>query len=393
MLYFVAMKSYLTHLECPRCNKSYSADVLKNLCDCGSPLFARYDLKEVSQFVSREDFGYRVHSLWRFRELLPVRNLQNVITLFEGFTPLISADRIGAEINVPKLILKDESLNPTGSFKARGLCVAISRAKELGVKEVCLPTAGNAGGAAAAYAARAGMKCHVFMPRDTPASFVEECSAFGADLRFVDGTIADAGREMQAEKNEKGWFDLSTLREPYRVEGKKTMLYEIAQNLNWDLPDVVVFPTGGGTGIVGAWKAFKELRELGWLNKPKIPRLIAVQAAGCAPIVRAWEQGQESAEEWKDAKTSAWGLRVPKAVADFLILQAIRESGGAAVAVSEEEIEEAVRQVGSKEGMFIAPEAAAGIAAIRELRKRKLVGNEETVILINTGCGIKYFSA
>jgi threonine synthase len=350
-------------------------------------------LKEVAQFVSREDFGYRVHSLWRFRELLPVRSLQNVVTLFEGFTPLISTDRIGSEIGVPKLVLKDESLNPTGSFKARGLSVAISRAKELGVKEVCLPTAGNAGGAAAAYAAKAGMKCHVFMPRDTPKTFVEECSVLGADLRLVDGTIADAGRAMQPEKNEKKWFDLSTLKEPYRVEGKKTMMYEIAQNLGWDLPDVIVFPTGGGTGIVGAWKAFKELKELSWLNKAKVPRLIAVQAAGCAPIVGAWEKGQESAEEWKNARTSAWGLRVPKAVADFLILQAIRESGGVAIAVSEEEIADAVRQVGAKEGMFIAPEAAAGIAAIRELRKRSLVGSEETVILINTGCGIKYFSA
>jgi threonine synthase len=393
MLYFVAMKSYLTHLECPRCNKTYDADVLTNLCDCESPLFPRYDLKEVGQFVSPEDFGYRVHSLWRFRELLPVRSPQNVVSLFEGFTPLISADRIGSEIGVEKLILKDESLNPTGSFKARGLSVAISRAKELGVKEVCLPTAGNAGGAAAAYAARAGMKCHVFMPKDTPATFVQECRTFGADVRFVEGTIADAGRAMQSEKNEKGWFDLSTLKEPYRVEGKKTMMFEIAQNLGWDLPDVIVFPTGGGTGIVGAWKAFKELRELGWLNKAKVPRLVAVQASGCAPIVRAWEQGQESAEEWKNAKTTAWGLRVPKAVADFLILQAVRESGGIAIAVSEEEIADAVRRIGAKEGMFVAPEAGAGIAAIRELRKKNIVGSEETVILINTGSGIKYFTA
>lgn len=387
------MKSYLNNLECPRCSSSYSADVLKNLCECGSPLFARYDLKEVSRLLSREDFGFRVHSLWRFRELLPVRNLENVITLFEGFTPLIPAARIGAEVGVQKLLLKDESLNPTGSFKARGLSVAISRAKELGVTEVCLPTAGNAGGAAAAYAARADMKCHVFMPRDTPRTFISECETLGADVRLVDGTIADAGREMQDEKKAKGWFDLSTCREPYRVEGKKTMLYEIAQHLGWNLPDVIVFPTGGGTGIVAAWKAFQELKELGWLNRTKVPRLMVVQAAGCAPIVRAWEQGLERAEEWKNPKTSAWGLRVPKAVADFLILRAIRESGGAAVAVSEEEIEEASQRLGEKEGMFVAPEAAAGLAGIRELRKRDLVGSEETVILINTGCGIKYFSA
>ena len=393
MLYFVGMHSYLTSLQCPRCSHSYSADALKNLCDCGSPLFAQYDLKEVSRVVSREDFGFRVHSLWRYKELLPVRNPENVVTLNEGFTPLIPLPKIAAELNLRSFLVKDESPNPTGSFKARGLGVAISRAKELGVTEVCLPTAGNAGGAAAAYAARAGMKCHVYIPQDTPASFIDECKAYGADVRLVEGTIADAGRAMQSEKNEKGWFDLSTCKEPYRVEGKKTMLYEIAQHLNWNLPDAIIFPTGGGTGIVAAWKAFYELKELGWLGKTKMPRLIAVQAAGCAPIARAFEAGEESSSEWINAKTAAWGLRVPKPVADFLILKAIRESGGTVVTASEKEIAEASQELAQKEGLFVAPEAAAGLAGIRQLLKSDLVGGEETVILINTGSGNKYPTA
>jgi threonine synthase len=352
-------------------------------------LFAKYDLKEVSRVLSKEDFGFRVHSLWRYRELLPVRNPENVVTLYEGFTPLISATKLSEELNI-KFVIKDESPNPTGSFKARGLGVAISRAKELGVTEVCLPTAGNAGGAAAAYAARAGMKCHVFIPRDTPETFISECKAYGADVHLVEGTIADAGRAMQPKKKEKGWFDLSTCKEPYRVEGKKTMLYEIAQHLNWNLPEVIMFPTGGGTGIVAAWKAFHELKELGWLGRNKMPRLVVVQAEGCAPIVKAFEAGEETVSEWQNARTAAWGLRVPKPVADFLILKAIRESGGTAVAVSEREITEASHDLARREGLFVAPEAAAGLAGIRKLLKSDLVGAQETVILINTGCGNKY---
>ncbi|HSE42991.1 MAG TPA: threonine synthase, partial [Acidobacteriota bacterium] len=345
---------------------------------------------EVSTVVSLEDFGFRVHSLWRFKELLPIRNPENIISLFEGFTPLIPAEKISADLGLKSFLIKDESLNPTGSFKARGLGVAISKAVELGVKEVCLPTAGNAGGAASAYAARAGIACHVFMPSDTPETFISECKAYGADLRLIDGTIADAGRAMQPEKNEKGWFDLSTCKEPYRVEGKKTMLYEIAQQLNWTLPDVIVFPTGGGTGIIAAWKAFHELKQLGWMRRSKLPKLIAIQAAGCAPIVRAYDAGEDTASEWKNAATAAWGLRVPKPVADFLILRAIRESGGSAIAVSEKEISEASHELAKKEGMFVAPEAAAGLAGIRHLLKTKLVGAKETVILINTGSGNKY---
>lgn len=360
---------------------------------CGAPLFARYDLHGVSRVVSREDFGFRVHSLWRFKELLPVRNPENVISLNEGFTPLISGGRIGKELGMDSLSFKDESMNPTGSFKARGLCLAISKARELGVKEIALPTAGNAGGAAAAYAARAGIRCNVFMPNDTPPLFVNECLAYGAKVELVDGFITDAGQKMRLELKEKGWFDVSTMKEPYRVEGKKTILYELAQQLNWILPDVILFPTGGGTGIVGAWKACQELKELGWINRFKMPRLIVVQAAGCAPIVRAFEKGTDHAPEWEHPATAASGLRVPKTISDFLILKAIRDSKGAAVAVGEDEISKASRQLSETEGMFVAPEAAAALAALRRLIDSGIVDKKEIVVLLFTGCGLKYVRA
>ncbi len=384
------MNSYITHLECARCGTRYSSDQIQNLCSCGSPLFARYDLGGVSSVISPDDFGFRVHSLWRFKEFLPVKQPENMISLYEGFTPLIRSQRIGQDIGLDSLHFKDESNNPTGSFKARGLCVAVSKARELGVKEICLPTAGNAGGAAAAYAARAGMKCHVFMPSDTPAVFSEECRALGADVRMVEGLITDAGRQMQAPMREHGWFDVSTLKEPYRVEGKKTILLEIAQQMNWHLPDVILFPTGGGTGIVGAWKACQELRQTGWIKRFKMPRLIAVQAAGCAPIVRAYEQGMDTAAEWENPQTASWGLRVPKAIADFLILRAIRESDGSAVAVDEESIAQARSEAARKEGMWIAPEAAAAIAGLRDLVSRGIVKQRESVVLLVTGSGLKY---
>ena len=383
------MNSYLSGLRCSRCGTAFSADVLRNLCGCGAPLLAEYDLKKLAGILSRDDFAYRVHNLWRFKELLPVQNPENVITLHEGFTPLIRSSAAGPAIGLQNLWFKDEGLNPTGSFKARGLSVAVSRARELGAADICLPTAGNAGGAAAAYAARAGLKCHVFMPKDTPKAFEMESRRLGADVRMVDGVITDAGKSMQAEMKEKGWFDVSTCKEPYRVEGKKTILYEVAQQLNWALPDVIVYPTGGGTGIVAGWKAIQELRDLGWLHRFKAPRLVAVQASGCAPIVRALEQGEESAAEWENPQTTAWGLRVPRAVADFLILRAIRETGGTAVAVTEDEIAAGWRDF-ALEGMFVAPEAAAGFAGIRRLRDKGLVGAEETVILVVTGNGLKY---
>ncbi len=387
------MNSFLIGLECSRCSAAYSSEIPQNLCTCGAPLFARYDLHGVSKVVSREDFGFRVHSLWRFKELLPVRNPENVVSLNEGFTPLIGSRRIGKGLGMENLHFKDESMNPTGSFKARGLCLAVSKARELGVKEIALPTAGNAGGAAAAYAARAGIRCNVFMPKDTPPLFVNECLAYGAKVEMVDGFITDAGQKMRLELKEKGWFDVSTMKEPYRVEGKKTILYELAQQLNWTLPDVILFPTGGGTGIVGAWKACQELKELGWIHRFKMPRLMVVQAAGCAPVVRAFEKGMDHALEWEHPDTMASGLRVPKTISDFLILKAIRDSNGAAVAVHDDEIGKASRELSETEGLFVAPEAAAALAALRNLLDTRVVDKNENVVLLFTGCGLKYVRA
>lgn len=384
------MKSYLIDLECTKCGSRNSAEVLQNLCACGGPLFPRYDLKRIAGVVTREDFSYRVHSLWRYKELLPIRNEANQVSLFEGFSPLIESRTIARELGMYSLSFKDESYNPTASFKARGLSVAVSRAKELGAQDIALPTAGNAGGAAAAYAARANLRCHVFMPQDTPEVFAAECRAYGAEIRMVGNSITEAARALQPEMKEKGWFDVSTLKEPYRVEGKKTILLELAQQLNWVLPDVILFPTGGGTGIVGCWKACQELQDLGWLHRPKLPRLIAVQAEGCAPIVRAYEQGQDHAEEWQNPKTSAFGLRVPRAIGDFLVLRAVRESNGVALAVSEDAIRAAVSDLAVKEGLFVAPEAGAGLAALRVLLDKSLVQKGENVVLLITGSGLKY---
>jgi threonine synthase len=386
------VRSYLDKLECSRCKLDYRSDQLHNLCSCGAPLFARYDLARVSKFVSPEDLGFRVHSLWRYWELLPLRGEENCVTLEEGFTPLIESRKLGPAIGLNGLHFKDESPNPTGSFKARGLSVAVSKAKELGVSEIALPSAGNAGSAAAAYAARAGMKCHVFVPEDTPDAFVSECRAYGADVRLVRGYITDAGRAMYADPDFKRWFDVSTCKEPYRVEGKKTILYELVQQLGWKFPDAIVFPTGGGTGIVAAWKACRELQELGWVKRSELPRLFAVQAAGCAPIVRALEQDQESAQPWQNPQTTAWGLRVPKAVADFLILRAIRESGGSALAVSEQEISDATAEMAKQEGLYVAPEAAAAFAALKHFQKMNLVRREDNVVLLLTGSALKYIS-
>jgi threonine synthase len=327
--------SFLTHLECALCGQELEADRLWNLCpSCDKPLLARYDLKAASRAVTPEKLAGRASNLWRYRELLPVRDPRYALCLGEGFTPLIHATRLGEIFGFAHLFIKDEGLNPTGTFKARGLAVALSRAWELGVEEVSIPSAGNAAGAMSAYAALAGMGAYVFMPRDAPQSFVAECRALGAEVTLVDGLITGCGRISIQEARQFGRFDVSTLKEPYRLEGKKTMGYELAEQLGWKVPNVIIYPTGGGTGLIGIWKAFDELEQLGWIG-PQRPRMVAVQSEGCAPMVTAFHQGREFAQPWQGASTIADGLRVPAAVGDFLILRTLRESGGTAVAVSD----------------------------------------------------------
>jgi threonine synthase len=328
--------------------------------------------------------------MWRWHELLPVLKESNCITLGEGDTALLPLSRLGKTLGLSQLYIKDESSNPTGSFKARGLAAAVSKAKELGIKKVIIPTAGNAGGAMAAYAARAAMQAYIFMPKDTPIANIEESRMAGAEVLLVDGLISDAARLADEKARNEGWFDLSTFKEPYRVEGKKIMGYELAEYFNWELPDVIVYPTGGGTGLAGMWKAFAELEALGWLEKTKRPRMVSVQADGCAPVVKAFEAGAVSCEFWPNAHTIASGLRVPKSFADHLILENIYESKGIAISVSDESILEAQRQLGSMEGIFSAPEGAATLAALKELVKSGWVGVEERIVLFNTGSGLKY---
>lgn len=386
----MAMMSYLMHLECSGCSRRVDAERLWNLCPhCRKPLFARYDMDGVRRALSRDDLAARERSLWRIPELLPVRRLENRITLHEGFTPLVRADRLGRELGFPGIYVKDEGQNPTTTFKARGMAVAVSRARELGATALSVPSAGNAAGALSAYAAKGGLEAHVFMPRDVPWSFVAECRALGAEVELVDGLIGDCGRVALEQAGKRGWFDLSTLKEPYRVEGKKTMGYEIAEQLGWELPDVIVYPTGGGTGLIGMWKAFAEMTELGWIGD-KRPRMVSVQSTGCAPIVRAFRDGAASAEPWEGAKTIADGLRVPSAVGDFLMLRVLRESGGTAVAVSDEAMMAGANRLGRAEGIFAAPEGGAALAAFIELRERGSIGEDERVVLFNTGSGHKY---
>src|SRR5581483_8960614 len=355
----------VTHLECARCGTRYEPNRLYNLCAaCGKPLLVRYDLAKAAESLKREDLKNRPSSLWRYREVLPVVNDENVITLGEGWTPVIHANRLGTALGMPRLYIKDESLNPTGAFKARGLCLAISMAKELGVKKVAIPSAGNAAGAMAAYAARAGMEAHIFMPADTPAANRIECVELGAHVTLIDGLITDCGAEVAKRKDAEGWFDVSTLKEPYRIEGKKTMGYELAEQFNWELPDAILYPTGGGTGLVGMWKAFVEMEQMGWIGS-KRPKMFTVQASGCAPIVRAFENGWDEAPEFENAHTVAAGLRVPRAIGDFIMLDILRRSGGGAVAVSDEELIAATRQIGAAEGIFCAPEGAACLPVLR----------------------------
>src|SRR5581483_255164 len=358
-------------------------------CACGAPLAARYDL-DAARAWRRESLADREPTLWRYRELLPIFDGEEPVTLGEGFTPLVHAQAIGARLGLPRLYIKDESLNPTSSFKARGQATAVTRARALGATVVALPSAGNAGSAAAAYAARAGLKAKVFLPRDVKPAFVRECQLYGAELELVDGVITDAGRVAAERGRPFGWYDLSTLKEPYRVEGKKTMAFELAEQLEWSWPDWIVYPTGGGTGLIGMWKAFEELERLGWMRPAPRPRMVVVQAAGCAPLVRAFEAGDDRAAPWQAPHTVADGLRVPQALGDFLILRALRESGGTAVAVSDEEMIAGMRELGAVEGLSAAPEGGAALAAVKRLAADRMIRRNDTVVLFNTGGALKY---
>jgi threonine synthase len=384
-----APRSYFSHLECPVCGRHYSGREPINVCTCGRPLLARYDLASVRRYIRHRDWGKRRHDLWRYRELLPVLDEANIVTLGEGGTPLLSLPRLGSQLGLGHLYLKEEAYNPTGTFKARGLAMAVSKAKELGLRKLAIPTAGNAGSAMAAYAAAAGLEAYVFAPDDTPPMIVQECMILGAHVYVIRGLINDAGRIVQEGQAEHGWFDMSTLKEPYRLEGKKTMGIELAEDFGWHLPDVILYPTGGGTGLIGMWKAFAELHALGWIDNHR-PRMVVVQAEGCAPIVKAFEAGATEAPLWPNAHTMASGLRVPKAFADFLILQAVRDSEGTAVAVSDEEMARAQHMLAATEGVFACPEGAATVAALQLLRRREWIQAHERVVLFNTGSGLKY---
>lgn len=383
------LKTTITHLECSRCKKTYAHNQLKNLCDCGGPLLARYDLKTAKKTLTREALRSRPATMWRYEEVLPSRE---PVTLGEGMTPVLHAKRLGASMGLSNLYIKDEGLNPTGSFKARGLSAAVSRAKELGVKVLATPTAGNAGGALAAYAAQAGIPCVIVMPADTPLANEMECRAFGADVRKLDGLISDCGKYVAENKEKNGWYEVTTLKEPYRIEGKKTMGLELWEQFDGKLPDVIIYPTGGGVGMIGMWKAFEEMEAMGWIGSER-PRMVTVQAAGCAPIVDAFEKGVDSAPMWPNAATIASGLRVPKAIGDFLILQAIRESKGTAIAATDDEILATSKELAAKEGIYAAPEGGATVVAARKLAEKKWIKPEDTVVLFNTGCGYKYNEA
>ncbi len=384
-------RSCLVTLECPRCGQTYDPDQLQTFCrDCQSPLVARYDLPAVKAALTRQEIACRPKGMWRWRELLPVRQAKNAVDLGEGDAPTLALPRLGRQIGLERLYLKDEGQNPTASFKARGLAAAVSKAKELGVQKVIIPTAGNAGGALAAYAARAGMAASVFMPSDTPMANQLECRIAGAEVTLVDGLISDAARLASHKAQAEGWFDVSTFKEPYRLEGKKVMGFEIAESFDWRLPDVIFYPTGGGTGLVGIWKAFQELEALGWLADRRRPRMIAVQAAGCAPVVKAFESRADTCEFWQGAQTVAAGLRVPKSFADRLIMTTLYESGSAALAVDDQAILAAQQTLAAAEGIFAAPEGAATLAGLQAALRNGFVQPGERVVLLNTGSGLKY---
>jgi threonine synthase len=385
--------SALSHLECSKTGERYDADTLQNLSRVGAPLLARYDLARIQSTFTPEALRREsTPNLWRYAPVLPVRTPRFRVTLGEGWTPLLATRRLGAGLDLSHLYIKDEGVNPTASFKARGMAVAVSRAIELGAKEFAVGTAGNAGSALAAYAAFSGTIAHVAMPHDTPTAIIAECQGYGVDLTLIDGLITDANAHVQQGVRDYGWFDVATLREPYRIEGKKTMGYELFEQFGGTLPDVILYPTGGGTGLIGMWKAFDEMEQLGWIG-PERPRMVVVQAEGCAPIVRAFQEGAETAEPWQNAQTAASGLRVPRAIGDFLILRAVRQSGGTAVAVSEASIRAAWQAMASTTGNFVAPEGAATLAALHQLREAGWVKPHEKIVLFNTGSGLKYLEA
>ncbi|MEO8522210.1 MAG: threonine synthase [Acidobacteriota bacterium] len=383
--------SWFSHLECSApCGAPYGdAREEQHLCGCGAPLLARYDLIAARAW-RRDSLAGRVASMWRYRELMPIFDGEAPVTLGEGWTPLIHAARLGDELDLPGLFIKDESLNPTNSFKARGLSAAVTRARYLGARTLAVPSAGNAADAVAAYAAAAGLEAQVFMPRDVKPLFIREAELYGAEVTLVDGLITDAGRLAAERGAPLGWYDMSTLKEPYRIEGKKTMAYELGEQMAWTFPDWIIYPTGGGTGMIGMWKAFEEMEAIGWKTPGTRPRMVSVQAEHCAPIVRAFEEGAERSVLWPNARTVADGLRVPKAVGDFLVLRAVRESGGTALAVSDADMLQGMRELGSRQGISAAPEGGAALHAVRQLRAEGRIERDHTVVVFNTGGALKY---
>ncbi len=382
--------SYVTNLYCPKCAREYDSEAVQNLCECGAPLLVNYDLESLKQDWDQEDLRNRTSDLWRYHELLPVTNEENIVSLGEGMTPIIEMPVIGEDMKIDHLYMKDEGIIPTGTFKARGAAVGVSKAKELGVKELAMPTNGNAGAAWSLYAARADILSTIVMPVDAPKITRNECAISGSNLYLVNGLISDAGKIVAEAVKDHDLYDVSTLKEPYRIEGKKTMGLEIAEQFNWEVPDVILYPTGGGVGLIGIYKALKELQELGWIAKDKMPRLVSVQAENCAPIVKAWQEGKQESEFWEDSDTIAFGINVPKALGDFLVLEALYETNGCAVAVRDEDTVKEQEILSEKEGAFVCPEGAAAFYAARKLREEGWIKQDEKVVVLNTGAGIKY---
>ncbi|MFC1922847.1 threonine synthase [Chloroflexota bacterium] len=383
--------SYLIDLECPQCHQAFSAEKEQTFChECHTPILARYDLAKLRRDLDRDELQLRPNGMWRWRELLPIHNLNYIASLGEGDTPLLPLPRLGKMLGIPKLWAKDESVNPTASFKARGLSAAVSKAKEIGLNKLAIPTAGNAGGALAAYASRARMKSTAVMPGDTPKAIINECQLYGAKVVLIDGLISDCAQVVAEMTSSGEWFSVSTFREPYRLEGKKTMGFELAETFKWRLPDVIIYPTGGGTGLVGMWKAFLELQSLGWLESSHLPKMVSVQSEGCAPVVKAFQSGSENCEFWENAETIAGGIRVPLSLADRLILEIIRESGGSAVAVKDSAMIAAQSQLAKQEGIFASPEGAATLAAVNQLLVDGTIQPNESVVLFITASGVKY---